>query len=113
MFKVYEYIDKSIMHTLSFEQQQELIKDIILIGQFEYYSKFVVENNYKFDFVNFSDVDNETSLIVSISVIDMDDLDLLNEIKKILLINCISIMPIHSIPIFEYVPGLFLQLCLL
>ena len=50
-----------------------------------------VEKGYQFEVVDNKNLDNETSLIVSISVIDMDDVELLEKIKEILKLDCKNI----------------------
>ena len=47
-----------------------------------------VEKEYKFELIDNTNLDENTSLIVSISVIDMDDYQLLEKIKEILQLHC-------------------------
>jgi len=50
-----------------------------------------VEKGYKFEQVHNSIIDTNTSIVVSISVIDMEDVNLCKEINKILNIDCKNI----------------------
>lgn len=54
-------------------------------------SNSFVENNFNFEMVNIENVDSNTSLIVSISVIDMDDSDMLVILRKLLKTDCKNI----------------------
>ena len=50
-----------------------------------------VEKGYKFEQVHNSSIDTNTSIVVSINVIDMEDVNLCKEINKILNIDCKNI----------------------
>ena len=50
-----------------------------------------VEKGYKFEQVHNSIIDTDTSIVVSINVIDMEDVNLCKEINKILNIDCKNI----------------------
>lgn len=50
-----------------------------------------VEKGYKFEQVHNSIIDTNTSIVVSINVIDMEDVNLCKEINKILNIDCKNI----------------------
>jgi len=90
------------MKKLSFNK---LERKNALIGGFEYIfrsvkphtegltelSNSLIEKGYEFEFISNHKIDNETSLIVSISVIDIDDNNLSNKIKEILNYNCKNI----------------------
>lgn len=50
-----------------------------------------VEKGYKFEQIHHTNIDINTSIVVSISVIDVDDINFLEEINKILNIDCKNI----------------------